>query len=197
LPHARRTPERKIMNIRIGKVEFSKHELGLLLICLLFFSLIFFGSFKFEFTGKIFPMLIGGPGLIMVALYLFSGFLPPSFHESMKKDTEFRLFGLMPEIEGAEPDKKTADGKGRFIVEHSYIVMALTLGYFIFSYLFGFYISTFLFTIIYLFIFRKGRKGLAALISNLFLLALLMAVVYIFDYSFGYDFGKAAISNFF
>lgn len=185
------------MNIKIGRVEFSKHEFGLLLLCLLFFSMIFFGSFKFEFVGKIFPLLIGGPGLIMVVLYLISGFLPPSFHEAMKKDTEFRLFGLMPEIEGAQPDEKTADRKGRFIIEHSYIVMTLTFGYFIFSYLFGFYISTFLFAIGYLFIFRKGRKGLAAMISNLFLLALLMAVVYIFDYSFGYDFGKAAISNFF
>jgi hypothetical protein len=184
------------MNIRIGKAEFSKHEFGMLLLCLGFFSLIFFGSFKFEFIGKIFPLLIGGPGLIMVLLYLISGFLPPSIHQAMKKDTEFRLFGLMPEIEGVEPVEKTGDGEERFSVQHSYVVIGLTLGYFFFSYLLGFYISTFLFTVSYIFIFRKDRKGLVAMTSNLFLLAILLAVVYIFDYSFGYDFGKAAISKF-
>jgi len=184
------------MNIKIGKAEFSKHEFGLLLLCLGFFSLIFFGSFKFEFIGKIFPLVIAGPGLIMVVLYLISGFLPPALHEAMKKDTEFRLFGLIPEIDGVEPDEKTAVREERFSVRHSYTVMALTFGYFFLSYLFGFYISTFFFTVSYLFIFRKNRGNLAAMISNLFLLAILMAVVYIFDYSFGYDFGKAAIFKF-
>ena len=53
--------------------------------------------------GKVFPLLIGGPGLLLVALYLISGFLPPQLHNAMKKDTDFRLFGLMP-----EKDKKSA-----------------------------------------------------------------------------------------
>ncbi|MDF1594385.1 MAG: tripartite tricarboxylate transporter TctB family protein [Desulfobacterales bacterium] len=185
------------MNIRIGKAEFSKHEFGLLLFCLGFFALIFFGSFKFQFIGKIFPLVIAGPGLVMVALYLISGFLPPALHQAMKKDTEFRLFGLIPEKNEDMPVEKTAiSKKGRFSPQHSYTVLGLTMGYFLFSYLFGFYISTFLFTVSYLFIFRKDRKNLTSMISNLFLLAILMAMVYIFDYSFGYDFGKAAISKF-
>jgi len=185
------------MNIRIGKAEFSKHEFGLLLFCLGFFSLIFFGAFRFEFIGKIFPLVIAGPGLIMVLLYLISGFLPPGFNQAMKKDTEFRLFGLLPEKDEELPVEKTAAfKKERFSPQRSYTVLGLTMGYFLFSYLFGFYISTFLFTVSYLFIFRKDRKNFASMISNLFLLALLMAVVYVFDYSFGYDFGKAAISKF-
>lgn len=182
------------MNIKIGKAEFSKHELGLLLFCLGFFLLLFIGAFEFEFIGKIFPMVIAGPGLILVALYLVSGFLPPAMHQAMKKDTEFRLFGLLPEKEeDAQNEPAAAPKRERFSVQRSYAVLGLTMGYFLFAYLFGFYVSTFLFTVSYLFIFRKDRRSLSAMISNLFLLAILMGTVYVFDYSFGYDFGKAAI----
>ena len=186
------------MNIKIGKAEFSKHEFGLLLFCLGFFLLIFIGAFEFEFIGKIFPLVISGPGLILVTLYLVSGFLPPELHQAMKKDTEFRLFGLMPEKDEDLPVETTAvSRKQRFRPQLSYTVLGMTMGYFLFSYLFSFYISTFLFTICYLYIFKKDRITLGSMISNLFLLAILMSMVYIFDYSFGYDFGKAAISKLF
>ena len=186
------------MTVKIGKAAFSKHEFSLLLLCLGFFCLIFFGSFEFEFIGKVFPLIIAGPGMVMVVLYLISGFLPPNLHKAMKKDTEFRLFGLIPEKDEEIPVEQSAVAKEeRFRVKRSYSVLALTMGYFFFSYLFSFYISTFIFTASYLFIFSRDRRGLPAMISNFLLLALLMAVVYLFDYSFGYDFGKAAVSKLF
>lgn len=186
------------MAVKIGKATFSKHELSLLLLCLCFFCLIFFGSFKFGFMGKVFPLIIGGPGMVLVGLYLISGFLPPRLHDAMKKDTEFRLFGLMPEKDEEKPFEETLSTKEEsFRVDRSYSVLALSVGYFFFSYLFGFYISTFIFTASYLFIFSRNRRNLPAIISNILLLAILMAVVYVFDYSFGYDFSKAAISKLF
>lgn len=184
------------MNIKIGKAEFSKHEFLLLLLSLGFFALIFFGSFKFGFMGKIFPLLIGGPGLILVFLYLVSGFLPPGFNQAMKRDTQFRLFGLMPGKEEDESAERTpAVRRERFSFTRSYTVLGLTIGYFFCSYLFGFYVSTFAFTVCYLLIFRRKQRDLLSLISGLLLLTILMATVFLFDYSFGYDFGKAAVTK--
>ena len=76
------------MSIRIGKAEFSRHEFVLLILCLIFFGLILFGSLKFKTIGKIFPLLVGGPGFFMVLLYLFSGLISPRLHDAMKKGTD-------------------------------------------------------------------------------------------------------------
>ncbi len=189
------------MGIKIGRAEFSKHEFALLLVCLCFFSLIFFGSFGFGLMGKIFPLLIGGPGLLLVVLYLISGFLPPQFHESMKKDTDFRLFGLIPEQGAVQPDSSENDPplrpKAVFDIHLSYLVLALFAGFVLFSYLFGFYISTFLFAFGYLFLFARKDAEKLSNFSKLLLLCLLLGAVFVFDYSFGYNFMEGAVFELF
>ena len=186
------------MSIRIGKAEFSRHEFVLLILCLGFFALIFFGSFKFKTIGKIFPLLVGGPGFFMVLLYLFSGFLSPRLHDIMKKGTDFRLFGLMPE-EDELLSTHSGEGGGtrprpQFRIQLSYLLLILFAGYVLVSFLFGFYVSTFLFTCAYLFLFARsdGQKN-PSIIASLFLLSILMGAVFIFDYSFGYDFMEGAV----
>jgi len=190
------------MGIKIGKAEFSKHEFVLLILCLGFFSLIFFGSFKFGLMGKVFPLLIGGPGLLLVVLYLASGLISPRLHDAMKKGTDFRLFGMIPDEDELTPGqqgvKKRLEQQPRFKIQLSYLVLALFTGYILVSYLLGFYISTFVFTCVYLFLFSKNPdlKG-PSLVSKLVLLGVLMAAVFIFDYSFGYDFMEGAVFEFF
>ena len=150
------------MGIKIGKAEFSKHEFVLLILCLGFFALIFFGSFKFGLMGKVFPLLIGGPGLVLVVLYLASGLISPRLHEAMKKGTDFRLFGMIPDEDeltpGQQEIKKRDTLQPRFKIQLSYLVLVLFAGYILLSYLFGFYVSTFVFTWAYLFIFSKNTE---------------------------------------
>lgn len=186
------------MSIRIGKAEFSRHEFVLLILCLSFFALIFFGSFKFKTIGRFFPLLIGGPGFFMVLLYLFSGLFSLRLHDAMKKGTQFRLFGLMPE-EDELLSTHSAKGAGtrpkpQFRIQLSYLLLILFAGYVLVSFLFGFYVSTFLFTCTYLFIFARsdGQKK-PSIFASLFLLSILMGAVFIFDYSFGHDFMEGAI----
>ena len=186
------------MSIRIGKAEFSKHEFVLLILCLSFFALIFFGSFKFKTIGKFFPLLVGGPGFILVLLYLFSGLFSPRLYHAMKKGTEFRLFGLMPEEDALLSTHSREEGgatlKPQFRIQLSYLLLILFAGYVLVSFLFGFYVSTFLFTCIYLFVFARsdGQKK-PSIIASLVLLSILMGAVSIFDYSFGYDFMEGAV----
>ena len=186
------------MSIKIGKAEFSRHEFVLLILCLGFFALIFFGSFKFKTIGKIFPLLVGGPGFFMVLLYLFSGLLSPRLHDAMKKGTDFRLFGLMPEEDELLSTHSGEGGgtrpKSQFRIQLSYLLLILFAGYVLVSFLFGFYVSTFLFTCAYLFLFARsdGKKN-PSIIASLFLLSILMGAVSIFDYSFGYDFMEGAV----
>jgi hypothetical protein len=186
------------MSIRIGKAEFSRHEFVLLILCLAFFALIFFGSFKFKTIGKIFPLLVGGPGFFMVLLYLFSGLFSPRLHDVMKKGTDFRLFGLMPEedelLSTHSGQGSGARAKPQFRIQLSYLLLALFAGYVLVSFLFGFYVSTFVFTCAYLFIFaRSDSQNRPSIIASLFLLSILMSAVSIFDYSFGYDFMEGAV----
>ena len=190
------------MGIKIGRAEFSRHEFVLLILCLGFFSLIFFGSFKFGLMGKVFPLLIGGPGLLMVALYLISGFLSPKLHDAMKKDTDFRLFGMIPEkyeIKSDQSEREISDQQeSRFNIQLSYIVLALFAGYVLLSYLFGFYFSTFVFTSAYLFLFTRGdTQKSPSILAKLILLCVLMGAVFLFDYSFGHDFMEGAVFKLF
>ncbi len=191
------------MGIKIGQAEFSKHEFALLVICLAFFALLFFGSFAFKTTGKFFPMLVGGPGFIMVSLYLLSGLISPRLYETMKKGTDFKLFGLIPD-EGTLPSEqepeedKPVDQVPLFKIHFSYLVLSLFFGFVLFSYLFGFYVSTVAFSASYLFLVEgAGENKEISMISKIALILLLVGVVYGFDYSFGHNFMEGAVYQLF
>lgn len=191
------------MKIKIGIAEFSKQEFALLIICLAFFALLFFGSFAFKTTGKFFPMLVGGPGFIMVSLYLLSGLISPQLYETMKKGTDFKLFGLIPD-EGVLPseqepaEEKLADQVSPFKIHFSYLVFSLFFGFILFSYLFGFYVSTVIFSTSYLFLVEgSGENKDMSTISKIALILLLVGVVYVFDYSFGHNFMEGAVYQLF
>ncbi len=185
------------MGIRIGKADFSKHEFALLILCLLFFGMLFFGSFKFQIMGKVFPLLVGGPGFVMVCLYLLSGYISPQLHEAMKRGSDFRLFGFMPDEETLPGHQQDSDGEKQaaFNINASYLVLILFGGYVVVSYLFGFYVSTFFFAGSYFFTFSKRDSHIGALSFPVkaALVLLLLGAVYVFDFSFGHNFMEGAV----
>ncbi len=193
------------MTIKIGNAEFSIHEFILLLLSLLFFAVLFIGSFDFGRMGGLFPMAIGGAGLFLVVLYLISGFLPSVFYNTMRKDTEFQLFGLIPE-ETQEAMHKEAEDEAEassaqdmsYNIRLSYLVLALFAAYVLLSYLFGFYISTFIITVAYLSIYRTPTSNpVRALFYKVLLVILLQGAILIFDTSFGHDFMEGAVFKYF
>lgn len=187
------------MAIKIGQAEYSIHEIILLIFSLCFFAMLFIGAFEFGWMGRIFPLGVGGAGLFLTLLYLISGFLPPGFNEVMSRDTEFQLFGLIPEQgQEAEVSQKQSSEDWTFKIEKSYFVIALFALFIIISWLFGFYISTFIISVTYLSLYGKAsRYPLRSIIYKILLVIILIGGVYIFDLSFGHDFMEGKVFEYY
>ncbi|MCF8110117.1 MAG: hypothetical protein K9J85_01375 [Desulfobacteraceae bacterium] len=126
----------------------------------------------------------------------------------MSRDTEFQLFGLIPE-EGQEAEARLKGGEDSessdsfnqgmvFRIEKSYFVIVLFALYVVLSWLFGFYISTFVIAVSYLSLYGKASLNpTRSLFYKCLLVLVLLGSVYIFDFSFGHNFMEGKVFEYF
>jgi len=179
--------------MKLDKSNFTTEEFIFVVFLLSFFVMIFVGAFNYRPTARFVPLLLSIPGTILVLLYLLSGYLPESVRNLITGIGEFTFGSSGVQYDNLE-NNRNGTNETTASTFAPYLIFAFTISYLLLSYLAGFYLSTLTFSIIYLYIARKGLK--TRLFSNISLIAILLFIVYVFDVAFGHHFGEGILLNF-
>lgn len=203
--------------MNLFRSHFRVEELVLCAILLTFFLWIFLGAFSFEPSSALLPKMLSLPGIVLMVLYVLRGYLPEVARGALSADDQFAIGKLQdPAVQGEQAreavDVEDADQADESDVladslrapawsrtnsaadlarmqqtARTYFVLGFSALFPILAYGFGFYVSTVLSITLYMVVVRRSVRH--PVLMGCFLIALLLAFVYVFDLAFHFERG--------